>query len=122
MLIRNRRIFKKITISVLYLMSILTRKNVICDTDLTSILLHCHFEKNCTHHSSLERKCVIMLINASGVKISNRGANYSRCLRGVYFKDSHMVFMKLTGLACPLLLLLLVLDKYTWSSPQTSVR
>lgn len=30
-----------------------------------SILLCCHFVKTCTHHTSLECKCVIMLISAS---------------------------------------------------------
>lgn len=69
----------------------------------TSILLCCHFEETCVCHTSLECKCVIMLINASGVKISNWGASYSRCFRRVHFKASHVVFMKPTGLACPLI-------------------
>lgn len=66
----------------------------------TSILLCCHFGKTCTHHTSLECKCVIMLINASGVKISNWGANYNWYFGGVNFKASHVVLMKPTGLAC----------------------
>lgn len=59
-----------------------------------------------------------MLINASGIKISNWGANYSWYFRGVNFKTSQVVLMKQAGLACSLI----TLDKYTWSSPCTSVR
>lgn len=63
-----------------------------------------------------------MLINASGIKIPNWGANYSWYFRVVHFKASHVVLMKPNGLACPFWLVLITLDKYTWSSPHTSVR
>lgn len=39
MLIKNWQIFLRITISVLYLMSILTRKNFICDSDFDFVML-----------------------------------------------------------------------------------